>query len=284
MSRLHNIIRRTYTQREMDCTADDEAIARAIAESEGMNIAAVANCPGNHRLNMFEVSPAQRVTCDACRRSLQARESVRSCCSCNYDLCDRCYNVGSPNNDPITVQGVPLADNSRMSTPSWNPAYSPSSAFSNHFAQSDAVPTHMCLIPCAIGDITVEMLVDTGAQSSVLSMPYVQQLGLVNRLDRRVMGVAAGVGRAKICGRIKNVVCVFGDGHVEFPMDFIVLDVSDPLVIIGLDQMRKYKCLVDMEREKLIFGGAGGVEVQMLPAEQQHFDVRMWNNSGCTVM
>jgi DNA damage-inducible protein 1 len=126
------------------------------------------------------------------------------------------------------------------------------------------------------------MLVDTGAQTSVLSMPLVRQLGL--SFDRSLMGVAAGVGRARICGRVTNVVCSLGTGHVEFLMDFIVLDVSDQLVIIGLDQLRKYKCLVDMERELLIFGGAGGVEVQMLPAEHQHFDARSWNNSGCILM
>jgi len=141
----------------------------------------------------------------------------------------------------------------------------------------------MCLIPCTIGNVTVEMLVDTGAQTSVLSMPLVNQLGLSNRLDRRYQGVAAGVGRAKINGSIRNVVCTFGVGHVEFLMNFIVLDVQDQLVILGLDQMRKYKCLVDMEREKLIFGGVGGVEVEMLPANQTRFDSRSLNG-GCTIM
>lgn len=127
------------------------------------------------------------------------------------------------------------------------------------------------------------MLVDTGAQSSVLSMPLVRQLGLTNRVDRRYQGVAAGVGRAKISGSIRNVSVHLGNGHVEFLMDFIVLEVQDPLVILGLDQMRKYKCLVDMEREKLIFGGAGGVEVEMLPPNQTHFDIRSLNG-GCVVM
>ena len=267
----------------MSYIEDDEAIARAIAESEGhvttetivrsepvSNSTANNNCPANHGLELFQTSPVQRVTCDKCHRSLIAGESVWSCNRCNYDCCDRCHR-------PVTVQGTSLP-------PSRNPAYSHHSPYNNPFIQTHAIPKHMCLIPCAIGDITVEMLVDTGAQSSVLSMPYVRQLGLANRLDRRTMGVAAGVGRAKICGRISNVVCAFGEGHVEFPMDFIVLDVSDPLVILGLDQLRKYKCLVDMEREKLIFGGSGGVEVQMLPEDQQHFDVRQWNNSGCILM
>ncbi len=123
---------------------------------------------------------------------------------------------------------------------------------------------------------------DTGAQSSILSMPVVRQLGLVNRLDRRVQGVAAGVGRAKILGSIRNVVCSFGVGHVEFLIDYLILEVAEPLVIIGLDQMRKYKCLVDMERNKVIFGGAGGVEVDMLPANETHVPISL--RDGCDLM
>ena len=151
---------------------------------------------------------------------------------------------------------------------------------SNPFA---AASSHMAVVPCTIGNICNEMMIDTGAQTSVLSMPIVRQLGLINRLDRRYMGVAAGVGKAHILGKINNVICSFGVGHVEFPMDFIVLDINDSLVILGLDQMRKYKCMVDMERDKLIFGGAEGIEVDMLPAGQQHTNFRELS-SGCTLM
>lgn len=141
----------------------------------------------------------------------------------------------------------------------------------------------MCLVPCAIGSITIEMLVDTGAQSSVLSLPLVRRLGLEGRLDRRLQGVAAGVGRARILGAARDVVCAFGVGHVEFLMDFMVLEVNDPLAIIGLDQLRKYNCLVDVGSEKLIFGGVGGVEVDMLPANGTRVDVRSLSG-GCAVM
>jgi len=38
-----------------------------------------------------------------------------------------------------------------------------------------------------------------------------------------------------------------------------------------------------MEREKLIFGGKMGIEVDMLPANQQHVDFRGLS-SGCVMM
>ena len=100
-----------------------------------------------------------------------------------------------------------------------------------------------------------------------MSSAVVRQLGLAGRVDRRHQGVAAGVGRARISG---------------FPMDFIILEVNDPLCIMGLDQMRKYNCLVDLQREKLVFGGTGGVEVDFLPPERSHFDTQ-YLNTGCIV-
>lgn len=279
-----------------DSTANDEAIARAIAESEAHSHShvhessspstapphptSVPNCPGKHGLEHFQASNSQCVTCNGCHNRLGEGDKVWSCVRCNFDSCENCYRRGSQSfasapPQSSSSQNGPI--NRTAPVPAPMPNFSP-------FSQYNATPSsHMCLIPCTVGSITVEMLVDTGAQSSVLSMPLVNQLGLSNRLDRRYQGVAAGVGRARILGNIRNVVCTFGIGHVEFLMDFIVLDVQDPLVILGLDQLRKYKCLVDMEREKLIFGGSGGVEVEMLPAHQTHFDIRSLNG-GCALM
>jgi len=259
-------------------TANDEAIARAIAESmtsetttQQQHQSYTANCPGGHGLELFQTSHVQKVKCNVCNRDLEGGSRCWSCLQCNYDSCESCYQKGGTTGLRTTQTQQPHASNF---------AQPPSPFSSNPFAASSS---HMAIVPCTIGNISIEMLVDTGAQTSVLSMPIVRQLGLINRLDRRYMGVAAGVGQARISGKISNVICAFGVGHVEFPMDFIVLDIKDSLVILGLDQMRKYKCLVDIEREKLIFGGKNGIEVDMLPANQQHVDFRGLS-SGCVMM
>lgn len=146
---------------------------------------------------------------------------------------------------------------------------------------SRPAPAHMCVVPCVIGEgLCVEMMVDTGAQSSVISLALARELGLQNRIDSREQGIAAGVGQARIVGRIRGVGCEFG--HVEFAMDFIVLEVPDKLLLLGLDQMRKYKCLVDLDREVLVFGGADGVEVRLLPPDEQHASFRP--PMGCPMM
>jgi len=142
----------------------------------------------------------------------------------------------------------------------------------------------MCEVPCVMGrdGVCVEMLVDTGAQSSVMSAPLARQLQLIDKLDTRYQGVASGVGQARILGKICNVNCELG--HVEFPMDFIVLEIPDNLLLLGLDLMRRYKCIVDLERDVLIFGGHGGVEVSMLPAQESTLRARQQMGAGCPMM
>mmetsp|Transcript_23846 Transcript_23846/g.36213 ORF Transcript_23846/g.36213 Transcript_23846/m.36213 type:complete len:257 (+) Transcript_23846:134-904(+) len=136
----------------------------------------------------------------------------------------------------------------------------------------DEAPS-LCYVPCVIGkDVCVEMMVDTGAQTSVMSLSLARQLGMESRIDRRHMGIAAGVGRAKIVGKLVGVICELG--QVEFVLNFTVLDVPDKLLLLGLDLMRKYRCIVNLDKDTLVFGGEGGVEVSLLPPTEQHINLR----------
>lgn len=146
----------------------------------------------------------------------------------------------------------------------------------------------MCHIPCVLGknDVCVEMMVDTGAESSVISLELANELGLSDDIDRSQRGIASGVGKAKIVGKVRNAIVTLG--QIDFPMEFMVLDLTasgntkQRLLLLGLDQMRKYKCIVDLEREVLVFGGSGGVEVPMLPPEQQNRQL-YFDRSSCSI-
>lgn len=122
----------------------------------------------------------------------------------------------------------------------------------------------MLYIACQIADSEVEILVDTGAEMSVISEQLAAQLGLLSNLDRSYQGTASGVGSAPILGRLWHIPAKLG--LVEFALNFSVLRTPQPLLILGLDQMRLYKCHVDLERNCLTFGGTGGVAVHFLPA------------------
>jgi len=122
----------------------------------------------------------------------------------------------------------------------------------------------MLHVACEIGEHEIDMLVDTGAQMSVISEQLAAQLGLLSSLDGRFQGVANGVGQAKILGKVWDVPVKLG--HIEFSLNFSVLSTQQHIVLLGLDLMRQFKCLVDLERNCLIFGGGDGVQVPFVPS------------------
>lgn len=129
----------------------------------------------------------------------------------------------------------------------------------------------------------MELLVDTGASMSVMSIELANQLQLSHLMDHSVQGTASGVGQAKILGKIYNVLVELG--QVEFRMDFAILGgTPEKLLLLGLDLMRQYKCIVDLESDVLIFGGKDGVQVPLLPADEQQ--ERAFRNAvdGCSIM
>ena len=126
-------------------------------------------------------------------------------------------------------------------------------------------PGHMLFVICELEGKAVEMLIDSGASASVISMGMVHQLGLAHHLDSTLQGTAAGVGAANIVGLLENLVVSMG--HVEFRLSFVVLDSNDPWLILGVDQMRRFNCVIDLERNAIAFGGREGVEVPFLDAE-----------------
>lgn len=136
-------------------------------------------------------------------------------------------------------------------------------------------------VQCGIQGSSIEMMVDTGAQRSIISSPLAQRLNLMNRLDRSGAGIAAGVGRAAILGRLRDVPVSLGmDSGVEFSLDFSVLQVQEEMLMLGIDQLRRFKVILDLERDCLIFGGDGGVEVDFLPSSPRHTPYR----AACPLM
>lgn len=123
-------------------------------------------------------------------------------------------------------------------------------------------------ICCKIGAHEVDMLVDTGAEMSVISESLARQLNLLDRLDRRYQGMARGVGSARILGKVFDVPVKLG--QVEFELNFSVVQQDTIGLILGLDLMRSFKCLIELEKNCLIFGGSGGVEVPFLASHRNY--------------
>jgi Aspartyl protease len=127
---------------------------------------------------------------------------------------------------------------------------------------------HMLFVACEVEGRLVEMLVDSGASSSCISFAMVQYLQLERHFNRGVRGEATGAGKAQIVGILENVSCQIG--HVEFRLFFLVLDTQRPYLILGLDQMRRFSCVIDLENNNLLFGGRDGVSTPFLSRELAH--------------
>ncbi len=141
------------------------------------------------------------------------------------------------------------------------------SGLGDGFSRGALNADHMLFVACTMDQHEVAMLVDTGASTSAMSMQMVLLLGLESKMNSSFHGNAKGVGSSSILGIVEHVNCMIGE-NVGFRSFFMVLEGSMPYCILGLDQMRRFNCIVDVGGNALIFGGVNGVSVSFLPKEQ----------------
>lgn len=132
--------------------------------------------------------------------------------------------------------------------------------------QAQKEQDHMLFVSCTIDARKVDLMVDSGASVSAMSLTMVRKLGLMDKFNANISGACGGVGSASIVGVVENLTCLIG--HVEFRLYFMILDSSLPSVVLGLDQMRRFKCVIDLESNCLCFGGKDGVKVPFLDSEK----------------
>lgn len=116
-------------------------------------------------------------------------------------------------------------------------------------------PVHMLFINLEINKKKVVALVDTGAQSTIMSQDLCEKCDLFNLCDTRYSGIAQGVGTSKIIGvvhaaqmKIQNKVLM---------AKITVIENSSIGFIFGLDNMRAHRCTIDLKNAGLIFPDIG---------------------------
>src|SRR5437868_5177303 len=90
----------------------------------------------------------------------------------------------------------------------------------------------------------ITAFVDSGAQSTIMSMKCAEQCGITRLIDTRFAGIAVGVGSGKIVGRVHIAQMKFGQTH--FPISITILETSDVDFLFGLDTLRRYRCCIDL--------------------------------------
>ena len=141
-------------------------------------------------------------------------------------------------------------------------------------------PVHMLFINLEINKKKVVALVDTGAQSTIMSQDLCKKCDLFNLCDTRCSGIAKGVGTSRIVGvvhaaqmKIQNKVLM---------AKITVLENSSIGFIFGLDNMRAHRCTIDLKQNGLIFPDIGVTakflsdgEIKKIKEEQEEEDEKM---------
>ena len=109
----------------------------------------------------------------------------------------------------------------------------------------------MLFIHLEINKQKVVALVDTGAQSTVMSQDLCKKCDLFNLCDTRYSGIAKGVGTSKIIGTV-HAAQIKIQGKVLMAK-ITVIENSSIGFIFGLDNMRAHRCTIDLKLNGLVF-------------------------------
>lgn len=107
------------------------------------------------------------------------------------------------------------------------------------------------------------VLVDSGAALSMMSEPVAKKLGLWSQVDRREKGQITGIGEANVVGVLHDI--LLHVGNAKLVTSFYVFSVQDDVVLLGVDTLSRYKCVLDLDRNVLMVGGLHGISVPFLP-------------------
>lgn len=129
----------------------------------------------------------------------------------------------------------------------------------------------MLYINCTVKEKPLQVFVDSGAQTTIMSSACADRLGLLHLVDDRFEGTAVGVGTGKILGKIHIV--DLNIGGYDFPCSITVMDSKEGLgdknmdCLFGLDMLKRHRCCIDLGRNVLKFpmaGGGAGMEAEFL--------------------
>jgi len=116
-------------------------------------------------------------------------------------------------------------------------------------------PVHMLFINIEINNKKVNALVDTGAQSSFMSADLCRKCNLMSMVDKRFQGIARGVGSSRILGVIHAAQIKIMNKVIMIKIN--IIENNEIGFVLGLDNLRKYNCNVDLKKNGLVFPDIG---------------------------
>ena len=99
----------------------------------------------------------------------------------------------------------------------------------------------MLYVMCELNNTPVKAFVDTGAQMTVMTAKCAQRCNLLPAVDPRFKGVAAGVGVARIAGRVHMATLRLSRRTAVDTSITVLEQGGGPELLLGLDLMRKVR-------------------------------------------
>mmetsp|Transcript_66787 Transcript_66787/g.144091 ORF Transcript_66787/g.144091 Transcript_66787/m.144091 type:complete len:132 (+) Transcript_66787:650-1045(+) len=125
----------------------------------------------------------------------------------------------------------------------------------------------MLYFDAKVKDTDATVFVDTGAQMTIMSMDFVRKCNLEYLLDTRFTGTAKGVGETNILGRIHAAPMYISGKKIEISIRVLEGDIQ---FIFGLDNMKKFRCKIDLFEHRLEFHDAD-ISVNFLKDSELNF-------------
>uniref|UniRef100_A0A0X3PV08 Ubiquitin-like domain-containing protein n=1 Tax=Schistocephalus solidus TaxID=70667 RepID=A0A0X3PV08_SCHSO len=110
----------------------------------------------------------------------------------------------------------------------------------------------------------IKAFVDSGAQTTIMSINCAKRCNLERLIDKRWAGMAYGVGTQSIIGRVHQAELKIGGSII--PSSFVVLENQPMDLMIGLDMLKRHCCCIDLRRNVLVVGDR--VTVPFLPESE----------------
>eukprot|EP00762_Andalucia_godoyi_P007902 ANDGO_01212.mRNA.1 DNA damage-inducible protein 1 len=102
----------------------------------------------------------------------------------------------------------------------------------------------MLYVDCHVNGVNLKAFVDSGAQTTIMSLQCAERCNISRLIDRRFRGIAMGVGQTAIIGRIHAVPAKFG--NTFYSLSVTVLDSDNMEFLLGLDMLRKLQATMHL--------------------------------------